>query len=108
MALMIVGDFHVVSMRRFPSEANSPLVIDPDAMLTSAPAFEGFKAIAGGSEQILQIIGFVQINHFAPSCLLDIRRKFFGKLAPEDLGRFLVGEILDHALILARGNNIVK
>jgi hypothetical protein len=53
-SLMIVDDLDVVSVAIFPNEANAPLIINSNAMLTLAFASQRFQAIARGSQQVLQ------------------------------------------------------
>jgi hypothetical protein len=52
---MVVYDRNVVSVSPLPSEANPPLVIDPDTVLSLAITFKGFKSVAG---RYLQTTGF--------------------------------------------------
>ena len=42
---MIVGDFDLVALAIVPHEADAPLVVDPDAVLTRPLPLQGFQAI---------------------------------------------------------------
>ncbi len=42
---MIIDNFNVIRVAIFESEANMPLIIDPEAPLTLSVSFEGFKAV---------------------------------------------------------------
>lgn len=53
-SLMIVDDLDVVSVAIFPNEANAPLIINANAMLTLAVASQRFQAVARGSQQVPQ------------------------------------------------------
>lgn len=53
-SLMIVDDLDVVSVAIFPNEANAPLIINANAMLTLAVASQRFQAVARGSQQVLE------------------------------------------------------
>ena len=44
--LVIVDDFYVVSVTAFPTEADAPLVIDPNAVLTFSACGQPFQSIA--------------------------------------------------------------
>ena len=44
--LMVIGDLHVGGILAAPHEADPPLVVDPDAVLTPAAPFEGLQPIA--------------------------------------------------------------
>jgi hypothetical protein len=46
-ASVIVYDFNIPGIVIGPSEADSPLAIDPDAHLAGAIAFENLKSIPG-------------------------------------------------------------
>ena len=45
---MVIRDFNVVRMSSLPAEANSILIVDPDAVIPFAIATESFEAIPGG------------------------------------------------------------
>ena len=49
---MVIHNFYVMRVFALPAETNAPLVIDADAVLTRAVAFESFKAVAGWQHQI--------------------------------------------------------
>ena len=51
---MIIHDFYVIGISVSPNKADSPLVIDTDAVLAPAVAFQGFQMIVGRYAQILQ------------------------------------------------------
>lgn len=48
---MVVGDFDVVRVAVFPSEANAPLAVNAYAVLAFAVAGEGFEVIAGRNSE---------------------------------------------------------
>ena len=50
---MVVHDLHVVRSVIFPTEAYSPLAVDPDAVLARSVAGESLQPVAGQSGQIL-------------------------------------------------------
>jgi hypothetical protein len=57
---VIVGDFHIEGITVFPAEANPPLIVDPDAVLTLSIPGKPFEAIPGRHSQIGQGIGCVE------------------------------------------------
>jgi hypothetical protein len=69
---MVIHNFDVVHIAFFPSEANSPLIIDANAVLPMPVAFQRFKLIAWRLLEILKGSGAIQIEQFAP------RRPFKG------------------------------
>jgi hypothetical protein len=57
----VVVDYLNVDRTRFrPAEADSVLVVDPDAVLPSAVSPEGFEAIARWYSQVVQDLGLVE------------------------------------------------
>ncbi|MBV6496471.1 MAG: hypothetical protein JFAIHJKO_01596 [Pyrinomonadaceae bacterium] len=54
---MIINHLNVFCTGRRPSEADPPLVIDPDAPLTESVTLKGFEAIARRYPQIFQPAG---------------------------------------------------
>lgn len=63
---MIVYDLHVGGVSVLPSEADSPLSIDTDAILTGAVAAQSFKPAAGRNAQIAEFLRAVEQKQFAP------------------------------------------
>ena len=59
---MIIDDFDVRPACSVPGllEADPPLAVDADAVLSCSVAFEGLKAVAGQGAQVLQIHRGVQ------------------------------------------------
>jgi len=50
---MVVDDFDIARSSVLPDETDTPLIIDPYAVLPLAPALEGFEPIAGRHTHIL-------------------------------------------------------
>ena len=44
---MVIGDLNFMRVAVFPSEADAPLTVDADAVLTLAVASEGLEMVAG-------------------------------------------------------------
>jgi hypothetical protein len=57
---VIVGDLDLESIALPPDEANSPLVIDPNAVLALAVAREFFEVVSRRNIQICQAIRCIQ------------------------------------------------
>jgi hypothetical protein len=51
---VVVDDLYVEGVGAAPHEANSPLVVYPDAVLSLPPALEGLEAISWRDAQIVQ------------------------------------------------------
>jgi len=58
---MIIDDLNVEGIPFFPSETYSLLVIDADAVLPGAVAFQRLQAVAGRYPQILQAASAMEI-----------------------------------------------
>jgi hypothetical protein len=44
---MIIDDFDLVALPFVPCEADAPLIVDPDAVLTGPLSFQSFQTICG-------------------------------------------------------------
>jgi hypothetical protein len=63
--LVIIDDFHVGRTVGSPSEANAPLIIDANAVLSQSVSFQGFEPVPGRSQQISQFDRSCQLIEFA-------------------------------------------
>jgi hypothetical protein len=54
---MVVHDFHVASSRQSPTETNSKLIIDTNAVLSGALALESLEPITGRNAQVAELFG---------------------------------------------------
>lgn len=63
---MIIHNFDIVHIAALPSKANSPLIIDTDAVLPLPVVFQRFQLIARRLPQILKGSGAMQVEKFAP------------------------------------------
>jgi hypothetical protein len=70
---VVIHYFNVFGSRIGPSEADSPLVVYADAVLSCAIAFEHFQAVAGRYAQILQAGGNLKLANFAAGDHCDVR-----------------------------------
>lgn len=80
---MIIGDFDLVCVAIAPPKANAPLVVDPDAVLTSTIAAERFKTITGRHAQVFQFNSGIYNNEFTKPYALNVAGQFSGRLAIE-------------------------
>jgi hypothetical protein len=64
---MIIDNFHVACFARLPSKANTPLVVNANAILTSPIAMQLFKPVTRRRTQIEQVVSVIQIQQFSPS-----------------------------------------
>ena len=71
-----------------PNEANPPLLIDTDAVLSFAIIFQRFKSIAGWHLQIVKNHRPVQLREFSQSRSLDVHPAFYTLPLKKSLGIF--------------------
>lgn len=71
MELVVIGDFYVVRVLIFPTKADAEPVIDADAVLAGAIAFQHFKAVARRKPQFFERYSSFELSEFAECCLED-------------------------------------
>jgi hypothetical protein len=81
---MRIHDLDLFRMTLPPYKADSPLVIDPQAMLSLAIPFQGFEPIGRGKTQILQVNSGVERVQSHERSLLNVVRELPHELAFED------------------------
>ena len=93
---MIINNFNLVCIVFLPAEADAPLVIDPNAPLAAAAAFERLQTGAGKRGQISQPLGMVQHTQL-PQCysLHGVIQSPREAAMPEALGLF-AGKACNH------------
>lgn len=69
---MIVDNFDFVRVSAPPYEANSKLIIYPDAVLTHSRALQSFEVIASRCGEVAKYMSGVQCVQFAARNPLDI------------------------------------
>jgi hypothetical protein len=93
---VIVDNFHIVSVAIGPGEADPPLVIDADAVLTLAIAAKLLKPITRRRAQILERLGGVKDDEFAQHDAAKVSRKPPNRLPLEQALGVTIGEAPDH------------
>jgi hypothetical protein len=56
--------------------ADTPLIVDPESMLSLSCTFQCFKTIGWWHSEVLQLLGIVQHPEFPARNSLDIARQF--------------------------------
>src|SRR5215467_13051727 len=67
--LVVIGDLNFVSVTLAPRKANTPLIVDADAILTVAIAFQSLQPVSrqgGKSSQIRRCVQHVQLAKRLP------------------------------------------
>lgn len=86
-------DFFCESIR--PAKANSPLIIDANAVLTGTIAFKRLKMIAGRDPQILKAISDFELSEFPAGNFGNIN-KFLDTLSLRERSSVLTFKWSDH------------
>ena len=93
---MVIRDLDIYRPAFRPDEANPPLLIDPDAVLSGAVAFQCLQRIARRTE-IVERPGRVQLKQFSNGGLFD-GLKSPGSDSKKHLLSFGISERPDHVL----------
>ena len=80
-----------------PDEADSPLIIDADAVLALAVASQPFETIPRGSRKVAEFDGGIEHSQFPSRHLLE-RLKALDPLAAMQTIRIMRAEALDHTV----------
>ena len=103
---MIIHNFNVVRVFTVPAEANAPLVIDADAVLANAVAFQGFQAVAGRQRQVTQFARAIKLRELPQGHALNLRRQaVVTPPLPQPL-RFPASEVGNHRINLSFHDNM--
>ena len=101
---MVVHDLGVEGVARPPSEADTPLVIDANAVLARPIAGEPFQSIPRWYPEILDDFSGVEHPELAERSALEIRSPSADRIASEQSLRVAVAEAPDHWQMITRHN----
>jgi hypothetical protein len=68
---MVIDDLNVLGSTARPAKADSPLVVDPNAVLTLAVTLERFEAISGWNTQVVELACDFQLTQLAAGHLCN-------------------------------------
>ncbi len=86
---MVISDFHVKGIALLPFEADPPLVIDPDAVLSLPVPLKYFQAVPGRLREVLECPHTVQIQKLAPGLPLYGLEPAHRQVIEQSLGIFV-------------------
>ena len=69
---MVVNNLNTIGIACPPVKADTPLVVDPNAVLTFAFTVQPFEPIAWGNTQVIECDSTVQHPQFSKSNLLKV------------------------------------
>lgn len=99
---MIIDNLDRMRIAILPAEANAPLVVDADAVLSHAVTFERFELVARGHFQFFQQPRAMQVQKLAPPRTIN-GPESQDRLIVEQRFRILAPEGLDHRHRVLRG-----
>ncbi len=70
---MVINYFNILCTNIRPTKADTPLIVDANAVLTQTITLECFKVIAERHPQIIESTGDFELSEFATRDLGDIR-----------------------------------
>jgi hypothetical protein len=97
-SLVIVDDLYIVGIAISPSEANSPLVVNANAVLAHPLASKSLEPIAGWHSQVLGSRRCIQHSELPERHILHIPPEPADGLAAEQALGIPVPKALDHAI----------
>jgi hypothetical protein len=95
---MVVDNFNLCGLTRFPAEADSPLVIHPDAVLATPVSGKFFQAVPRRDSEIFNGICTIKEIEFALGKLLKRQGKSFDPLSIESPFCVPVSKGFDHRI----------
>jgi len=106
--LMIIHDLNVERIAFRPSEADSPLVVDSNAVLPLPAPRQFLQAIPGWNPQVVELFRSIE-NQQLPECdSLDVRGNAWRCSSEKELLGIFGRKALYHDLIITRGVMAVK
>jgi hypothetical protein len=97
---MIIHDLNVIRVCFSPNKAETPLIVDPDAVLSSSIAVQQFQPISRRSSQVPQLHGAIQLPELSTGNLLD-SAKAANRLPTVKTFGLRTAERPDHQLIVS-------
>ena len=104
---MVIHDFNVEGMPVPPFEAQTPLVVDTDAVLPCAVPVQRLQSVSWRDRQVSKPLGSVYQQQFAPSRSLDSAKSGY-RFIEEQAFRIPVAKRTDYPYSLLRMVYYVK
>lgn len=87
---MIINNLNIICVAVSPSEADTPLVIDPDTVLPFSLAAQALKLVPRRNEQVLKCFGAMQEIQLPPGYPLECLVPPYKTVIEKRLGVFIV------------------
>jgi hypothetical protein len=85
---VIVHNLNIVGLAVTPNEADSPLIVDPDAVLTRSTPFQCLQTITGRDAKVFKTAGCVKIQEPAACYTLNRIEPAHKAILEQSLGVF--------------------
>jgi hypothetical protein len=99
---VVVDDLDVVRVGSDPSEADAPLIVDTDAVLTSPVSCEFLEVVRGRDAEVYEAGGGIEHEQFSKRCSLQVRRYSANPLPFEQALGVGVAKVPNHPRIVTR------
>jgi len=93
---VVVCYLYVEGFAPGPSEADSPLLIDPNAVLTCPVSFQALQPISRWHSQVIYAFSCIQQEQLPVCAALHVWWQQARTLPPEDLLHLSIGEAPNH------------
>ena len=105
---MRIDDLDVQGIAVFPAKANSPLIVNANAVLTGAVALELFEPVARRHAKVVDRVSGIDRDELSEHRALELGGEAPNGLAAEETLGISVGEGFDHSGIVTRCDHNVK
>ena len=95
--LVVIDDLDVERVGGAPDEADAPLVVDADAVLTRTGTFESLEVIAWRNTKVGERVSGINDDELSQCCALKCRRQTARATAMKERFRVEVAEGSNHA-----------
>jgi hypothetical protein len=100
--LMEIGNFDLLGVGAGPAEANAPLVIDSNGMLSAATSLQSLQMITRRQLEECQLDGSIDELQLDKAALPNVARQPAGTPCDPKFLSVTVGKTLDHAQTMAK------
>jgi hypothetical protein len=97
--LVVVHDFNVIGVALTPIKTDSPLIIDPDRILSATIAQKLLQSISRDPSNLIESRSRVQSDKFLQCSALHVGRKASAGPTGEEFRRLLRSKAFDHGAV---------
>jgi len=105
---MVINYLNILGALRSPHKANSPLIVDADAVLPLPTSLQSFESIAWWNAQIIKNLRPVKLFQLSKRRTLDIDPEAYASALEKGLGVLALETLYCHGLIVTHCVNNVN